>query len=138
MACATGKIQAIYLCSTACVYAALCALCTLHSKVCSTLLRGCFSTTATAGRSIKTTLAFLFVSAVCPLYNPRVNSPQLSLGQFLATLGHFHGPDVPCFPAAPVGPGEGKRPMVIFSHGLGGNRAVYAEHGAAYAAQVST
>lgn len=27
--------------------------------------------------------------------------------------------------------------MVIFSHGLGGNRALYAEHGAAYAAQVS-
>lgn len=27
--------------------------------------------------------------------------------------------------------------MVIFSHGLGGNRAVYAEHGAAYAAEVS-
>ncbi|CAM9163702.1 unnamed protein product [Pylaiella littoralis] len=49
--------------------------------------------------------------------------------------GHFYGPDVPCFPAAPVGPGERKRPMVIFSHGLGGNRAVYAEHGAAYAAQ---
>lgn len=27
--------------------------------------------------------------------------------------------------------------MVIFSHGLGGNRATYAAHGAAYAAQVS-
>lgn len=52
-------------------------------------------------------------------------------------LGHFYAPEVPCFPVAPVAPGEGKRPMVMFSHGLGGNRAVYAEHGAAYAAQVS-
>eukprot|EP00903_Cladosiphon_okamuranus_P017572 g16185.t1 len=49
--------------------------------------------------------------------------------------GHFYAPEVPCFPVAPVAPGECKRPMVIFSHGLGGNRAVYAEHGAAYAAQ---
>ncbi|CAB1111999.1 unnamed protein product [Ectocarpus sp. CCAP 1310/34] len=49
--------------------------------------------------------------------------------------GHFHAPGVPCFPAAPVVRGEAKRPMVIFSHGLGGNRSMYAEHGAAYAAQ---
>ncbi|CAM9231779.1 unnamed protein product [Ectocarpus sp. 13 AM-2016] len=49
--------------------------------------------------------------------------------------GHFHAPGVPCFPAAPVARGEAKRPMVIFSHGLGGNRSMYAEHGAAYAAQ---
>ncbi|CAM9150551.1 unnamed protein product [Scytosiphon promiscuus] len=49
--------------------------------------------------------------------------------------GHFHGPDAPCFPVAPVAPGERKRPMVIFTHGLGGNRSLYAEHGAAYAAQ---
>ncbi|CAM9464950.1 unnamed protein product [Hapterophycus canaliculatus] len=49
--------------------------------------------------------------------------------------GHFHGPDAPCFPAAPVAQGERKRQMVIFSHGLGGNRSLYAEHGAAYAAQ---
>ncbi|CAM9341336.1 unnamed protein product [Ectocarpus fasciculatus] len=49
--------------------------------------------------------------------------------------GHFHGPGVPCFPAAPVARGRAKRPMVIFSHGLGGNRSMYAEHGAAYAAQ---
>lgn len=51
--------------------------------------------------------------------------------------GHFHAPGVPCFPAAPVARGRAKRPMVIFSHGLGGNRSMYAEHGAAYAAQVS-
>eukprot|EP00904_Undaria_pinnatifida_P013309 jgi/Undpi1/9108/HiC_scaffold_26.g11566.m1 len=39
--------------------------------------------------------------------------------------GHFLAPGVPCFPAAALAPGESKRPLVIFSHGLGGNRGLY-------------
>lgn len=62
---------------------------------------------------------------------------MLNFSPLALLLGHFHAPGVPCFPAAPVARGEAKRPIVIFSHGLGGNRSMYAEHGAAYAAQVS-
>lgn len=51
--------------------------------------------------------------------------------------GHFLAPDVPCFPAAPLAPGESKRPLVIFSHGLGGNRGVYSVLAAEMASYVS-
>lgn len=58
------------------------------------------------------------------------------LRPWLKIPGHFHGPDAPCFPVAPLKPGESRRPVVIFSHGLAGNRALYSEHAAEIASHV--
>ncbi|CAM9457447.1 unnamed protein product [Ascophyllum nodosum] len=59
---------------------------------------------------------------ICGLYGPGFDA------------GYFHNSEVPCFPVAPLTSGEGKRPLVIFSHGLGGNRAMYST----YAAEIAS
>lgn len=68
-----------------------------------------------------------------PVFRMCQTNPCPSFGK----SGHFLAPGVPCFPAAALAPGESKRPLVIFSHGLGGNRGLYSALAAEMASCVS-
>lgn len=50
--------------------------------------------------------------------------------------GHFHAPEVPSFPVAQLARGERKRRLIIFSHGLCGNRSMYSTFVAEIASHV--
>ncbi|CAM9153531.1 unnamed protein product [Discosporangium mesarthrocarpum] len=50
--------------------------------------------------------------------------------------GYMYPTGTPCFPVAPVGPeGDGKRSVIFFLHGLGGNRSIYSEYAVELASQ---